>query len=120
MTGEGRRGQRGILSAEITAARRVLRECLNLAGFTSPPRCLLLNMYNRLENAMPIYRYDCNSCGQQFETLVRSSETPSCPSCESSDLTRQLSLIASPAKSAGDAPAWDSGGSCGTCPCRFE
>ena len=30
---------------------------------------------------MPIYGYDCNKCGHEFETLVRSSETPSCPSC---------------------------------------
>ena len=50
---------------------------------------------------MPIYGYDCNQCGRQFEKLVRSSDNaPSCPSCESTDLTRQLSLIADPAKGA--------------------
>jgi hypothetical protein len=26
------------------------------------------------EPAMPIYGYDCNKCGHEFETLVRSSE----------------------------------------------
>jgi putative FmdB family regulatory protein len=66
---------------------------------------------------MPIYGYDCNKCGHEFETLVRSSETPSCPSCESTDLTRQLSLIAAPFKSSGDAPMCDGTGSCGmSCP----
>ena len=49
---------------------------------------------------MPIYGYDCNKCGHEFETLVRSSDTPTCPSCGSADLTKQLSLIASPAKGA--------------------
>ena len=65
---------------------------------------------------MPIYGYDCNKCGHEFETLVRSSETPSCPSCESTDLTRQLSLIAAPVKSSGDAPTYDGTGTCGM-PC---
>ena len=62
---------------------------------------------------MPIYGYDCNKCGHEFETLVRSSETPSCPSCDSTDLTRQLSLIAAPAKSVGDHPICDVPASCG-------
>jgi putative FmdB family regulatory protein len=53
---------------------------------------------------MPIYGYDCKKCGHEFATLVRSLETPSCPSCESTDLTRHLSLIAAPLKSSGDAP----------------
>lgn len=67
---------------------------------------------------MPIYGYDCNKCGHAFETLVRSSETPSCPSCDSTDLTRQLSLIAAPAKGGGgDAPMpmCDGAGGCGMC-----
>lgn len=67
--------------------------------------------------AMPLYGYECKACGREFETLVRSSETPSCPSCESTDLTRQLSLIAAPAKSVGgDAPMCDGAGGCGMCP----
>ena len=53
---------------------------------------------------MPIYGYDCSKCGHEFEALVRSSETSSCPSCESTDLTRHLSLIAAPVKSGRDAP----------------
>jgi putative FmdB family regulatory protein len=72
---------------------------------------------------MPIYGYDCSACGHQFEKLVRSSDSaPTCPACESKDLKRQLSLIADPAKggSNGGAPACESGGSCGSCPCAFN
>jgi putative FmdB family regulatory protein len=72
---------------------------------------------------MPIYGYDCNDCGNQFEKLVRSSDKPACPACESTNLKRQLSLIAEPAKggrSASAAPACETGGSCGSCPCAFN
>jgi putative FmdB family regulatory protein len=41
---------------------------------------------------MPIYDFSCRSCGHVFETLVRSSATPSCPECKSEDLDRMLSL----------------------------
>ncbi len=69
---------------------------------------------------MPLYGYECNTCGHQFEKLVRSSDTPACPSCESTDLTRQLSLIAAPSKGGNDAPMCDGAGGCGSCPNRFE
>ena len=41
---------------------------------------------------MPIYEYTCKSCEHQFETLVRSTETPVCASCGSAELERLLSL----------------------------
>ena len=72
---------------------------------------------------MPIYGYDCNKCGHEFETLVRSSDTPACPSCGSADLTKQLSLIASPSKGGNDAPPMScggGGGGCANCPARLE
>ena len=56
---------------------------------------------------MPIYGYDCNACGHQFEKLVRSSDTPTCPSCESPDLKRQLSLIAEPGEGRQQHRRWD-------------
>jgi putative FmdB family regulatory protein len=59
---------------------------------------------------MPIYGYDCKICGHEFETLVRSSDTPTCPSCGSADLTKQLSLIASPAKGSNDPAPMSCGG----------
>ena len=70
---------------------------------------------------MPIYGYDCNTCGHEFETLVRSSDTPQCPACGSVDLKKQLSLIASPAKGATDAaPISCGGGGCANCPALME
>ncbi|WP_294534028.1 zinc ribbon domain-containing protein [uncultured Rhodoblastus sp.] len=69
---------------------------------------------------MPIYGYRCAKCGETFQTLVRSGETPSCPSCESVDLQQQLSLIASPAKGGeSDAASCASAGAgpgCAACP----
>ena len=31
---------------------------------------------------MPIYEYECRACGHQFEQLVRTGDTPACPSCQ--------------------------------------
>ncbi len=69
---------------------------------------------------MPIHSYTCRACGESFSTLVRSSDVPNCPKCESVDLERELSLIAKPQSSgdsfgscsAGDTP----GPQCGGCP----
>jgi putative FmdB family regulatory protein len=41
---------------------------------------------------MPIYEYDCTSCGESFELLVLGSTPPTCPSCASNELERRLSL----------------------------
>lgn len=41
---------------------------------------------------MPIYEYDCKSCGREFEALVRGTKTPACPACGSSELERRFSL----------------------------
>jgi putative FmdB family regulatory protein len=43
---------------------------------------------------MPIYEYACHSCGSEFETLVRGSDVPDCPSCHSTDLEKKLSVFA--------------------------
>ena len=41
---------------------------------------------------MPIYEYSCEACGHEFETLVLGKTKPECPSCQSRDLKRMLSL----------------------------
>jgi putative FmdB family regulatory protein len=41
---------------------------------------------------MPIYEYSCKACGHEFEALIRGQKTPACPSCESEELERLLSL----------------------------
>jgi putative FmdB family regulatory protein len=43
---------------------------------------------------MPIYEYECRSCGHQFEQLVRTGDTPACPSCRGVELQRLLSQCA--------------------------
>lgn len=73
---------------------------------------------------MPIFAYRCRACGKQFQTLVRSGETPVCEACHSADLDQQLSLIAMPSKGgeAGTGPTARSAGmdgcACGKGICR--
>lgn len=43
---------------------------------------------------MPIFDYDCRACGHTFEALVRGGVTPACPSCQSADVEKRLSLPA--------------------------
>ena len=54
---------------------------------------------------MPIYAYACADCAHEFETLVRSNESPACPKCGSERLDRQISLIAKPASGGGSSSA---------------
>ena len=42
---------------------------------------------------MPIYEYICKGCSHRFEVLVRGSEEPNCPECESADLEKQFSVF---------------------------
>jgi putative FmdB family regulatory protein len=43
---------------------------------------------------MPIYEYRCRVCRHEFEALVRTGDTPACPSCAAADLERLISLFA--------------------------
>ena len=40
---------------------------------------------------MPIYEYQCRTCGEQFELLVLKSTVPACPACQSGELEQLLS-----------------------------
>jgi putative FmdB family regulatory protein len=66
---------------------------------------------------MPIFAYCCRACGNQFQTLVRSGETPVCVACCSADLDQQISLVAKPSKggeaSAETSARCDGMGGCG-------
>jgi putative FmdB family regulatory protein len=65
---------------------------------------------------MPIYEYACNSCGEEFEALVRGDEQPVCPACGRKDLQKSISAPA--AHSAGStAPECPVKDSCGMEPC---
>ena len=43
---------------------------------------------------MPLYDYHCSTCGADFETLVRSGATPSCPQCHGVALEKRVSRLA--------------------------
>ncbi|MGA8172383.1 MAG: zinc ribbon domain-containing protein [Methylocystis sp.] len=76
---------------------------------------------------MPIYAYVCADCAHEFETLVRSGETPACPKCGAERLDRQISLIAKPAAGGPSAAseahacaAMEGGTPCGACPAMAD
>ena len=60
---------------------------------------------------MPIHEYACRACGSEFETLVRSSETPSCATCGSLELNKKLSVFATQGEKTADPAPF----ACGTC-----
>jgi putative FmdB family regulatory protein len=60
---------------------------------------------------MPIFEYACKGCGHEFETLVRSADTPDCPRCASTALEKKLSVFAA----AGGQPEPVAAGPCGNC-----
>jgi putative FmdB family regulatory protein len=53
---------------------------------------------------MPIYEYQCQECGKEFEKLVRSiSSTPEveCPHCGGKKVKKALSLFGTKSSSSG-------------------
>ncbi|HWF38752.1 MAG TPA: zinc ribbon domain-containing protein [Candidatus Acidoferrales bacterium] len=75
---------------------------------------------------MPIYEYLCDDCGERYERLVMNKFTVvTCPKCESTRKTVQLSVFAAPASSNGkssegaSAKPFAGGGCCGgSCGCH--
>jgi putative FmdB family regulatory protein len=66
--------------------------------------------------SMPLFEYACSSCGHKFEFLTRAGESPSCPSCASVELEKQLSVFAVGAAPMGaKSVATSTGGACGMC-----
>jgi putative FmdB family regulatory protein len=53
---------------------------------------------------MPLYEYSCRDCSSEFEVLIRGSEKPRCPACDSGKLERLLSVPAAPGGAARDLP----------------
>ena len=42
---------------------------------------------------MPLFDFRCRSCGREFEALVRASDVPQCPSCNSAKLEQLPSMF---------------------------
>jgi putative FmdB family regulatory protein len=66
---------------------------------------------------MPLFEYECRACGRQFEYLTRGGQSPACPSCQSGNLQKLLSVFAvSTSGGASDPAAFPaSAGPCGSC-----
>jgi len=44
---------------------------------------------------VPLFDFECRSCGHEFEALVRPADgPPSCPACGAKDLEKQLPTFA--------------------------
>jgi putative FmdB family regulatory protein len=58
---------------------------------------------------MPIYEFECGSCGRRFEELTSSGGAPpACPDCGSSQTRRLLSPVSPPARVPSGAKVRDS------------
>jgi len=47
---------------------------------------------------MPLYEYQCNDCGEEFEKMVpfsQANHNPTCPTCQGQDTRKKISTIAS-------------------------
>ncbi|MCL6503384.1 MAG: zinc ribbon domain-containing protein [Pirellulales bacterium] len=66
---------------------------------------------------MPLYEYQCEGCGGQYELLVRGTEEIRCPQCHSQRLVRMLSVTAPPISAAGRVERETSWQGCGRPEC---
>lgn len=68
---------------------------------------------------MPLFDFTCDDCGREFETLVSSAtDSVECPDCQSSDVSRMLSLPARPVVKAGGGGGCGEGPPCGRFGCQ--
>lgn len=69
---------------------------------------------------MPFYEYHCESCGEAFETFVKSmnATSPDCPKCGGAKVTRKMSVFGVSTTESRPAPKSGCGGcgQSGTCP----
>jgi putative FmdB family regulatory protein len=64
---------------------------------------------------MPLFEYQCLTCGQRFEALVVANRRPeSCPRCASPEIEKQASTFGMGGGTGGYAPERSWGSSCGS------
>jgi putative FmdB family regulatory protein len=64
---------------------------------------------------MPLYEYECQDCGREFEKMVRFSETsllPECPQCHSRHTRKQIAVFAAALGASSGSPSTSSSGNC--------
>ena len=69
---------------------------------------------------MPIYEYQCQSCGQEFQKRVSFAEAdskPFCPNCESEETAKKISMFCAHGVTGGSGSSCSGceGGSCSSC-----
>lgn len=66
---------------------------------------------------MPIFEYQCNKCGEDFEKLVFGNQKVTCPKCGSDDARKKFSTFGmSGVQNTGSSGCGScSSGSCSTC-----
>jgi len=42
---------------------------------------------------MPLFEYQCKTCGHRFEALIVGTRQPACPRCAGADLEKQCSTF---------------------------
>ena len=47
--------------------------------------------YRKGNDAVPIYEYECQKCGEEFEKLIRSPKKIKCPECGGEEVRKLLS-----------------------------
>ena len=70
---------------------------------------------SRYTGLMPLFEYECGSCGRQFEFLTLADQRPACPDCGGTELQKQLSVFAVATAAGGNRVAASAPGPCGTC-----
>jgi putative FmdB family regulatory protein len=50
---------------------------------------------------MPIYEYQCETCGKKFELLIRGADRPVCPACAGETVRRLMSCCGFVSKGGG-------------------
>ncbi len=67
---------------------------------------------------MPIYEYNCQNCGEDFECLVfRTDEPVTCPTCGKGEPTKKMSSFGFSvgSKNGSSSPSSGSGSGCAGC-----
>ena len=60
---------------------------------------------------MPLFEYNCKTCGHHFEALVFGNRQPMCPKCQGRELDKQPSRFATTGSKSGS-PLSGMGGAC--------